>query len=361
MESKIIIHVLESLGAGTLTSCSQICNVMKDQGHDVHVIYSALRAETPDNLKDYFHEGVTLHMIDMQREISLLKDAISFFKIAAYFISHKPAVIHLHCSKAGVLGRAAALFYPAARVFYSPRGYAFLQEDLTERKRKVFWWIEQLFSVLRGRVIACSSSELFYAQKISKSSFLIENAIDEAKVAKKSVSKNKKIRVGTLGRVGYQKNPKKFSEIAKEITANSSIDIEFVWIGGGEEDMVEMLKCNGVSVTGWLERSEAIDILATLDIYLQTSLWEGMPLSVIEASMAGIPCVVTNVIGNRDVVSDNETGFVCDSNTDIVNAILKLYSDENMRVNMGMVSRNISIERFSIERLKNDYNAAYFS
>jgi glycosyltransferase involved in cell wall biosynthesis len=67
--------------------------------------------------------------------------------------------------------------------------------------------------------------------------------------------------------------------------------------------------CPNIKITGWfLDREDALTALNTIDIYIQTSLWEGLPIAVLEA-MAMQPVLATNNIGNKDVVVHNETGF----------------------------------------------------
>lgn len=360
MKRPVIIHVLESLGAGTLTSCSQICNLMAAEEADVHVIYSPLREETPENMHDFFDERVTLHRIDMLREVSLIGDLKSLCGIFKLLLCIKPDVVHAHCSKAGVLARLAAVFIPRIKVFYSPRGFSFLQEDLSKKKRKFYWLIEKLFASLKGTIIACSRSELDYALKLSANSILVENAIDSKKLPEYNFKSNPDVvHVVTLGRVSYQKNPQLFSNVAQKVMGFDERFV-FTWIGGGDEELSKILRDSGVRVTGWLDRPDALAVLMKGDIYLQTSLWEGMPLSVIEASMIGIPCVVTNVIGNRDIVKHGETGLICDDLTELSDSIIDIGKDDAYRLALSTQSKKDTSYRFSMARLRQDYLHIYF-
>jgi glycosyltransferase involved in cell wall biosynthesis len=96
-----------------------------------------------------------------------------------------------------------------------------------------------------------------------------------------------------------------------------------------------------------------------LDIYVQTSLWEGMPVAVIEAQVAGVPAVVTDILGNRDVVRDGETGFVCRHEEEMVAQLVKLIREPKVRVHMGQQARRFAVTRFSIERLLDELLDAY--
>jgi len=356
-----ILHVLESLGAGTLTSCSQICNLMIKSGHEVHLIYSPLREETPLNWEEYFDRNVIFHRVDMTRGISLINDFRSFLSLRGKFLSINPDVIHLHCAKAGFLGRFAILFSnSSAKVFYSPRGYSFLQMDVGRVSSFLYYVLEKIAVILGGTTVACSYSEFEESKKVGGSSLLVENAIDSQKIPVKEWAGAKSVvKIGTVGRICAQKNPLLFAKLAAQFSDRA--DVAFFWIGGGDKVLESKLRSSGVDVLGWLDREKALSHLSDLDIYLQTSLWEGMPLSVIEASLSGVPAVVTDVIGNRDVVEHGVTGFVGNGFSQLSQHLLGLVDSYELRMSMGKKSRSLGLDRFGMNRLLKDINSLYFS
>lgn len=343
---KHIVHVVESFGAGVLSIIVDIANQQVKDGYRVSVVYS-LRAETPKNWSELFDKQIHTHFLPMGRAIHPLRDLYSSYRLSALLRRIGADIVHLHSSKAGAVGRIASLFYWRAAYFFSPHGLSFLHG-----RRRVSKWLyitlEKLLGLFPARLIACSSSEARRIKKyITSSVSIVENAVSaESITVKKEV--NPILRIGSVGRICPQKDPEKFARIAR---ACKLLPVEFIWIGAGEPKSEKVLRQAGVQVTGWLERKKILEILPTWDIYLQTSRWEGMPIAVIEAMLAGLPTIVRNVIGSKDVVSPGETGFLTNSEQDFVKLIQIFVQDTNRILSMGQAARNYAIRHFSIENM----------
>ena len=126
--------------------------------------------------------------------------------------------------------------------------------------------------------------------------------------------------VFTLGRICYQKNPLMFNQVAEALPY-----VKFLWIGDGE--LREELKSKNIEITGWADRKTALEKSMTADVFILTSLWEGLPISLLEAMYMKKPCVVSDVIGNHDVIENGVNGFVCDEVNDFINAIRRIQWD----------------------------------
>ena len=103
-----------------------------------------------------------------------------------------------------------------------------------------------------------------------------------------------------------------------------------------------LLQEAGVEVTGWKSRPEALAEMSRLDIYLHPSRWEGMPIALIEAQIAGLPAVATDVVGNRDVIREGETGFVRADAGGLSEALTRLIADPALRASMGSRARTLA-------------------
>ncbi len=357
-----IIHITEAMGGGVAHSLSQLARAQVADGHDVLVVHS-VRPDTPvDRLQELYPQPICRIQLYMVTKIAPLLDLMAFIKIYILIRKEKPDVIHLHSSKAGILGRLAAyILGECDKVFYSPRGFSFLREDVSLRKQKLFLNFEYFAGKLGGTLIGCSKTEVDLA--ISKVKhprvYLVENSVDLSAVPVALNSKEGPITIMTSGRICYQKAPWRFRAV---IEGCMNLPANFVWLGDGE--LQSALQINGhfpsnLKISGWLARPNVYASLATADIFLLTSLWEGMPLALIEAQAAGLPAVVSDVIGNRDVVIDGETGFVCKTDAELVQKTQFLIENPSLRKKMGVAAHNMAKVRFGINRMHPEMMAVY--
>jgi Glycosyltransferase len=355
-----IFQITQAFGGGVFFSVSNICNGLSEQGHEVTLIFSE-REELPKDYQKYLRPNIKLTPLPMCTSIHPWYDLKSLAALYKIFKKNKPDVIHLHSSKAGALGRVAAWMAGLQKnTFYSPRGLAFLRKDVSSFQKALFEKIEWLLAKFGGQIIACSQSELQEVQvKVSSErAVLIENAVDMSPIPEKNYElQTQHIVIGTVGRISPQKNPREFLELAKKFNNNG---VKFIWVGGGGEgEILKEFKDIGIEVTGWVTRQEVLKILGQMDIYVQTSLWEGMPLAVIEAQAAGVPTVVRNAVGNRDVVSSGENGFIVDDFPQLEKFVGQLIDNAEMRKRLGQNARSTALKRFSLDRLLSELVPLY--
>ena len=102
--------------------------------------------------------------------------------------------------------------------------------------------------------------------------------------------------------------------------------------------MKHELNAPNIEITGWfISRSAGLKKLAGIDIYLQTSAWEGLPIALLEAMALEKPIIATNIVGNKDVVVNGQTGFLCDD-LPAFNKALDQLLDRDQRIAMGQLS-----------------------
>jgi len=330
-----VVHIVEALAGGVNTYFKELSFFFGDseikEDIDTTIIFSANRKEVDSKkINEEFSKGVSLVELNMVREFSPLQDLKSLLQLIKELRRIQPDVIHLHSSKAGVLGRVACfLLFKKSKLFYTPHGYAFLRTDTSSFTKKLYRIIESSFQrIFGGATIACGDTEYGIAKTIGKS-HLVRNGIDIKKVQKySSINDNNVLTIGIVGRITSARNPALFNEIALRHS-----NINFVWIGDGE--LRPLLTAPNIKITGWfLDREDALIALNTIDIYIQTSLWEGLPIAVLEAMAMQKPVLATNIIGNKDVVVHNETGFLFNEISELDHHI-EILKDEEVRDRFG--------------------------
>lgn len=314
-QRKKILYIAEAMGGGVFTYLVGLSNNLI-QYFDITIAY-ATRPQTPSNYRDYFDARIKMIKVEnFCREINPVKDCKAMSELKKIVKIEKPDLIHLHSSKAGVLGR---ILFSGKKipVFYTPHGYSFLMKNYSSIKRNIFRIIEKLCARKNCTTISCSFGEHKETLKITQNALFVNNAIDTCRFEKNiktGYEKCQKFTVFTIGRICEQKNPKLFNSIAEQMK-----DVCFVWIGDGE--LRSELKAENIEVTGWMDREEVINHALCADVFLLTSLWEGLPMSLLEAMYMEKLCIVSDVIGNRDVITNGVNGFICNRIEEFVSSI----------------------------------------
>lgn len=138
-----------------------------------------------------------------------------------------------------------------------------------------------------------------------------------------------------------------FNEIAKNFP-----NIQFTWIGDGE--LRSELTSKNITITGWLERKDVLKELNNNDIFILTSLWEGLPISLLEAMYLKKICIVSEVIGNRDVI-DNNNGYILYNNE---KDILKLVKSKDNKKIVEQAYKDVALN-YNSTKMCNDYKKIY--
>jgi len=166
----------------------------------------------------------------------------------------------------------------------------------------------------------------------------------------------------TAGRLEKVKNQelllRAFSDISKKYPGIKLII-------AGEGSLKDELK----SLCRQLDLSDSVQFLGNVenvelyfknaDIFVLTSTYEGLPLTVLEAMASGLPIISTNVGGIKDVVTDN--GLLVDdgNQTELIQAMEKLIQDCNLRKRLGSNSR-LHVAKFDIRNISAQYQNLYF-
>lgn len=329
---------------------------------------------------------------EIRRGINLYNDYKAFRKVVKIIRTEKPQIVHTHASKAGMIGRAAAIYCHVPNIYHTFHGHVF-HSYFGKCKTRFFITIEQLLAKKTTKIIAISDKqkyELGSVFKICKPEKIevvplgfdlnkFSEQIEEKRASFRSRYSlaDDEIAIGIVGRLAPIKNHTLFIDaIDFCIKQLPNKKIRAFIIGDGElcgelqnyctrknisiSTLSNPVVNASITFTSWIQD---VDVAyAGLDVVALTSLNEGTPVSIIEAQAAGKPIVSTNVGGIGDIVSEGNTALLSDlSFSDFSQKLEKIIEDDTLRDTMSNNSKKFGTERFSYQRLCRDIERIYGS
>ena len=303
-------------------------------------------------------------------------DILSIRRIYQVLKLFGPHIVHTHTPKAGIVGRWAARLAGVPRIVHTYHGFGFSpQHPLWQR---VFYvGLERATARITSQFVAVSDPNRVLGQSYGifrrEECALIRSGVDFADFQAMSVDKaTKKIELGLkpsdkIVGVVASFTPAKALHLFLEAAAKIVVEIPgvcFVMVGDGSlrpqlEAQAERLGIgSALRMLGW--RRDVPELLRTFDVFLLTSLWEGLPRSLVEAFLSGVPAVANHVDGIGEVVQEGRNGFlVPPGNIEaMAAAVIRLLKDEPLRQTMGEQAR-LSVDDFSVEKMLKDYSELY--
>lgn len=329
-----------------------------------------------DNSKPYMRHGklVKTYSIDMYRALNPVKDIKAVMQAIKIIKKEKPDLVHCHSAKGGVIGRFAA-FFTGTKVVYTAHAFSFLSAE-SAKKKQIFLLLEKI-AKLNSYLLACSGSERELGIRVvgfkEKKAFAWNNAVLDADKGLTRISQissqNKEASdlpvpkegeryITSIGRPSYQKNPLFMVEVAHGIHLKHP-DIKFYLLGVGFyspmlEDMKKLIHQYDMDDTfyllPWLSHEETLKYVKGSLLYFMTSLYEGLPISVIEAMSLGKAIVASDVLGNKDCVKDGYNGYLLPLKEEVfVEKMNDLIENDEKRKEMEKNSRSYFESDFFID------------
>lgn len=285
----------------------------------------------------------------LERDISILKDLKVIIEINKICKEKKLDIVHLNSSKIGLLGSIASRLSGVPKIIFTAHGWAF-NEKRSFLYKNIMWLSSWITSLISTDIIVLSEKEKRQAQKfpfVSKKKIqLIRNGLKEINFLsqqearqKLDLEENKKY-VGTIAELHQNKGLDILINSFKGVPAN------LVIIGSGEEEqkLKDMAKnMDNIKFLGNVENAPSL--LKAFDVFVLSSRKEGLPYALLEASLAELEIVATNVGGVSEIIKDGETGLLTDPShlTESINRALREKS-------FGKKARDHVKNNFSFEK-----------
>ena len=315
----------------------------------------------------YISKNRDVHFLYIkERKLSL----IDYGRILIYLKKYPVDLIHSHGKGAGAIGRLISLLSRKPHI-YTFHGIHILNYTFLYKYLYVFY--ENLCGLIDKEKIFVSDSEKAQAIKNGiriRNHKVINNGVKEhiatqeednfqKKIFKKYRINNKKNIVISVCRLVKQKNIFEIIKIAKICQ-----DYTFIIIGNGPlyHEIINLInyeKIRNVILTGCLDN--VYSFLINSDIFLSTSLYEGLPISVLEAMSAGLPILASKVIGNIDTIEDGKSGYFYDLGDvhQAANIIKNIMNDQKLKEKLGKASKLRQTKFFSCSKMSDEHFNLY--
>lgn len=318
---------------------------------------------------------------ELQRTPNFKSDRIAYNKLKEIIQEFKPDIVHTHASKAGALGRKAALACNVPVIVHTFHGHVF-HSYFGRLKTALFQFIERRLAAKSTKIIAISPlqkeelSQQFHICKPEKIAVIPlgfdlgqfqENLAEKRRVTREIYQlAADEVAVAIVGRLAPIKNHALFLSVI-ELLAQKKCTARFFIVGDGmekeriEREVARLTKMFDVRIelTSWIKDIATFN--AGMDIMCLTSNNEGTPVSLIEAQACNLPVVSTDVGGVKDILIPNETGFVVPKNDPnaFARALEKLIESKELRSEMSEKSWTFVKNKFHYSNLVHQTESLY--
>ena len=339
-----------------------LMRAMRERGHDV--IGACAEGELLDDIRT---EGFRVIAIPFVRRLTILAHLRAFWFLVGVLRAEKPDLVHAHMPISGFLARVAARIAGVPKIAYTCHGFLFNHTSSSLWRRSLSFAMEWLAARLTDVFLTVSEAEALDARRlrIARCVEAVGNGRDPAVFRPDEASRarvRQRLGVGedrvviiAVSRLVWHKG---YPELAEAMRLLPEAEL---WVVGQRlqsdrgADMATLLEAAGLGnrlrMLGY--RADIARLLAAADVFVLPSRFEGLPMSVIEAMLVGLPVVASNVRGPAEQVVDGVTGLsVPPGNAAaLAAALIRLINDKDLRVRMGRAGRERSLSRYAEDKV----------
>ncbi|MBS4770048.1 glycosyltransferase family 4 protein [Carnobacteriaceae bacterium zg-ZUI240] len=360
--------------------------LLQDMGYDVEVAVSFDQSENPmdeqsiENFKKTLSDmNVTFYDVPFTNSISDIKKHRFVYKqIKALAKMNQYSAVHTHTPFASVITRFALRKFKDIKKIYTAHGFQFAKGAF-KLDWLIFYPIEKFMSKYTDALITINHEDynLLADKHFSmKHAYMIngvgvdhdlfyrlpENTISTLKT-QMGIAPDRKVLL-YVASFTSRKNHDFLLEVLRHIKAKDANVLLLLSGAGNEEDRIKALVIekglqHHVTFLGY--NSNINNLMNVADVLVSTAKREGLPVNVIEGLLVGLPCVVSDVRGNRDLVVNEKNGYVLPFEAELfADKILHILSDKQLYQNMSAASLKLS-NQYTLETVEQEMKSIYLS
>ncbi|HSH03964.1 MAG TPA: glycosyltransferase family 4 protein [Anaerolineae bacterium] len=378
-----VVHPITRLIIGGAQENTMLTAELMNKGvvgngrYDVSVISGPQTGPEGSLIEEVEKRGTRLTLMEqMRREISPVNDLAALWLLWRQFRREKPHIVHTHSSKAGVLGRLAAAYAGVPVIVHTVHGWSF-HDRMGGRKLRLYVGLEKLAERYSQVSIVVSPKDIDkgLAQGIGQRDdyVVIRSGVEMDRFGHPQVAPAamraglgipaEALVVGSVTRLSPQKAPLDLVAAYAAI-ARQRPETWFVIVGDGplraevEAAVAAVGLTERVVLTGL--RRDVPELMAMFDLFVLSSLWEGLPRVLPQAMATGLPIVCTQADGSAEAVAEGENGYLVTRGEPLALAekVLLLLGDEGLRGRMGAEGQKRAHE-FSALKMVQDIDQLY--
>lgn len=344
-------------------------NLLLEHGFDVDVACNCKEGNNISNEKIeemialLADKGVKVFHVPIPRKISDVKGIVrSISQVKAMCKTNKYDLMHCHSPIGAVVARIAARGR-VKKVIYTAHGFHFYK-GAPLINWMIFYPIEKILSYVTDVLITINREDYKFAKKhmhAKQVEYVPGIGIDTQKFQLENFDKKKKrvelgiddedIMILSVGELNDNKNHEVVIRALSEIDKDN---IHYFIAGKGDKaqflvNLAEELNVN-LHLLGY--RTDIVELLNTADVYAFPSKREGLSVALMEAMAAGLPCVVSKIRGNVDLIEDGKDGYLCDVNsvTEFAKGISAYISNGELAEDVRLHARS-KIQGFDVQKV----------
>jgi glycosyltransferase involved in cell wall biosynthesis len=310
----------------------------------------------------------------LRRSIHPWQDVLAIMEIARFIKKNKIDMVHTHSSKAGILGRWAGALTKTKIIIHTVHGWSF--NDFQNSLLKKFYMALERFSAkFSDKIIVVSNHDrgkgLAHQIGADNKYVLVRYGIDRVQFGARDSSIRKELGIsddapviGTIACFKPQKALEDFVQLAF-LTKQALPQARFLITGDGilrekiEKLIAKFNLAPQVILAGW--RRDIPRILSAMDVFVLTSLWEGLPISVLEAMASRVPVVATDTGGVSEVIAERETGFLvpCHDVPSMLKKTTDLLRDDSLKERVAQRAKQYIDEKFDTRAMVKAHEDLY--